>query len=868
MQESTLPSPPLQSLQSEVAAAAEAAFTRDNANQARRRKRIYPVIAVATVVLLLVFAAGFVAGLITGRHRATTGSTSSSTATTCDCRSIHSTLQPKPPSQSPAAPPNRDCNTGADGVVQDDGGIGDDRIHIPFRESNSTSCDDIQNAMRSIVRALGSFFIEEVCLLLREGNTSVFTDDAVIWEEDGNTSMPTLRNLNVAMKRGIGQRQLISATRREQSQSSGGGGGGGGGSRSNSNWGGHRGIQVANMVQTDGDLVYMVYEAQVVVLRSDTASIVQRINTLLQTPFSNIAGLLLLDANLVVITQEYGANGDDSYRYVSFSPSSTTILVYERSHMTPVTRDNLQGRYIGAHAVGNSVYVSTSDQFPSIDELYSQLYFSPAYIQSLTNTTVNESSYRKTAQEQLELLVEPLALRFTQDLDCTGFLRLPFLNTTAAAIDAPSTMTWIGAFDMASPLFPKTVTSLLLPDSYLQVFQSEEMLILAYEETRCTDILSCAEPRSRLIALQLINGTVAFSSSGTVPGTVRSSSHLDHFKKGEKAFIRIATTTYGDIAGYDDDAWPTVGLLSILEVDGSNNMTLVGQLSGLGKSDDAMISVLFGRDRVLAVTCSEMESPNSTLYTIGTWDPYNPILIGNELELMGYHWHLVALEDDLILSVSAPHSDLPNEALVSEPFRLALSQTFNMSQTTRLIQQWDAVDSAAANASVHLNRTRSSSDVTGTVQVAHEIDENIASYQFDSDSNTLIIPVRTVVTTFVSCDPPYAGNVQTSVDEYGNSTCSIEQLTFDGFWLFKINATGGGILDHFVVDHGSPELQRTGCDLGAPTEYDAYSLVFNGDAMTLSRGIVQSYDLLTKEKTPNTPLILDPACEPLAEGEP
>lgn len=593
-------------------------------------------------------------------------------------------------------------------------------------------------------------------------------------------------------------------------------------------------VQEGDFVQRHGDRVFVVYGFELIVLLHDgeTMSVVTR--TAIPSMDSpddtadsgrscsdTVADMLLVgeDSLLVFSTRTCYPGEDDSVN--SLFQYNTTVFFYNTKDMTQRGSETLPGVYDSSIAVGTNVHVVTSSYIEMADLTQ---YLDVSYIQSLSNATIDEASYRDKALKMLETQLDSYVEKVINSLDCTGYHKLDFWNvkgngTDLDSVSFMSAFVSISTFAVSSVPLAKKTTSVMLPKRDWIMHATDDFMILAVESAyynSLTFVETAPIPQTYLVAFALQDASATALTIGTVSGTVQSSFSMDLIQKNDVDFIRVATTSHppqvwdenGGCIPNDREMESQVTVLQI--VDGTAvTMPVVGQLERL--TGDIISFARFNGDRAIVMSNNETAG---VFHTIDVSDSANPIAVAH-IEVAGFCSYIHEISKTLFLGIGHQSNDVEEQ-----PPSLQLS-LFDASDFTqpRLVQQWQGVN---------FNNETFSSSLSSVAMY------DIKAFRYLEETNTLILPtrLRSVVLTDSSEDA--------SSDSY------------DGFLVFHIDPVLG-MQEKFAIKHATGDYLTDGC-------YGIHhlrprSLVFTNNstnrtiAITIKGHSIQSHDLLTTFET-------------------
>ncbi len=426
------------------------------------------------------------------------------------------------------------------------------------------------------------------------------------------------------------------------------------------------GVDEADIVETDGNFLYVFSDNELVILDAFPADELQVAS---RVPISGQPlALFLRGDRLTVVSrlnQEYWIDGP-----VPMEPVMGTALMadmaiwpgpYERSEpriqitVLDVTdreapqivqETELEGLYIDSRAVGDLVYVITSDRF-ELPQPRSHLVDGtgviPGAIENADGTLPAEDWRAMPHQYVYETQEEYLAWIEGQVLE----LALPDYSSYGADGELVDAGPVTAPTDIYRPLRPEDNTLLSVvvfdvsedtpgPASSTSVTTNHSANIYASAESLYVwgpDWFSGESSTSILkFDLQSESGNVEPVAAGSVPGRVLNQFSVDEYN----GHLRVATTSnWGSRATNN---------IFVLEQDGSR-LTTVGRLEDLAPGEQ-IYSARFMQDRAFVVTFRRVDP----LFAIDLSDPTNPTVTG-ELKIPGFSNYLQAIDGEHLIGI-------------------------------------------------------------------------------------------------------------------------------------------------------------------------------------------------------------------------
>jgi Beta propeller domain len=607
---------------------------------------------------------------------------------------------------------------------------------------------------------------------------------------------------------------------------------------------GQNGCKTADMTKSNGVDVFMVYGSEIVVVTVGTMEVKSR--TLLPLDSYNVSsstasltttcaighvkGMLLVGENLVVFTEEtcntwdYDDGNEEGYFYPAYSPFHTKVFIYDSADMSLRTTESLAGEYVSSHAVGTNVYVTSNTYIDTSWYLTEGL--DASSLQSLTNETLDESSYRTKALVQLEANLDLFVEHASAKFDCTVLKNLTHLQIGDGTTILSNSLLTFSSFTMSSTAFIKTSASMLLPIPDITYNTnvgclSNDAFALLYEREVFSDLSNSTaliETESFINAFPFEGPTVEASRIAIVPGVVQM---WDHVNKNDKAYVRVSWSSLKytiDVSGEILTDGPSQ--VTVFEMmDGNNGvMPVVGEWTGLGASGGG---ILYQGGLI----SSAAYNLSWTFCTVNMSDPTCPVKAG-ELVLPGEPSFLEMIGENLVLGFRESSDE---QDIVVMP----LFDVSSFSQPSQVSQ-------------IEYNTT-GTTDISPTVFSTTSFSTPV---RYQEDSNTLLIPVD--LQFFQTQEEPCESSIidyskapsrdkSTLSPGVSSSTPSGRVCWNDygtpvvGFYVYKIDEMDG-ISEYFTINH---TVVNPGCSL--QTHY----LVINGSVITMKGRTVQRHDLLT-----------------------
>ena len=553
---------------------------------------------------------------------------------------------------------------------------------------------------------------------------------------------------------------------------------------------------------------------------------------------SSVAALLLSGDRLVAIASGhcyfYGPYDDLIGETMLSDSTSTTVFVYDVSSVptdgvSPLPllgMKTVQGYYKAARSIQDAVHIVTTSYVDTYRPFTRNL---DRYNSAIYNDDLLENEYRTRAHELAsdwlgnftDALLDDIKA-VTNDDTCASVFRVATLQssdngdadaqqlefTGNGIIDSLSLITSFNMSADVSTNFKVNSTATLLPTAAWTVYSSQERLVLAANGWNENANGEWRE-ETFLLAYGLYGASSTAQSYGHAPGRVLNQFSIDHNQKAGVDYVRIATTTSEEwgLVSENPREWGQVteseSHVTVLRLpsdgDQERNMTVVGQVSGIGRTE-RIYSVRFLGDRGFVVTFRQVDP----FYTLDLSEPTNPRVVG-ELKIPGFSNYLHPVGNDLILGVG---QDADNTGRV-QGLQISLFNVSNFSDPQRIHN--------------YVAETSNSAYSNSEAQYDHR------AFRYLEETKVLILPVQIY---------SYHPDVE----------------SFDGFYVYEVDQVTG-IFPRFSIEHANNDQIRNGC-WSRSGYLAARSLVFSGDVMTLKGHTILSHDLQTN-LTNGPPVNLD-----------
>ena len=625
------------------------------------------------------------------------------------------------------------------------------------------------------------------------------------------------------------------------------------------------GVEEGDLVQSNGEQVFVVYGSEIIVLATDTVNVTSRTKIPSKSDecsFGYIPSILLIDDRLVVVATSYCsqavATDNTATSDIAYGGQDTSdVYIYDIEDMSLIETVNLAGSFISARAVDGNVHIVTTKLLDS----YALTQYLEPWRLDIYDVNSTKEEYRTKAQEQLQKHLPEFITTITQGLDCTSLQKLTLFQNSDADLTFSTimdTITTVTSFNAQSDSISTSATSLMLPSAGYTVYASGEYLILAVQGYWESEAVT---QQTYLISFKFDGPSTNVTSLGTVPGYILNQFSIDLANQNGENYLRVASTTVAQWTDVNDiwiESVNSTSQVTVLKMDDeASSMPVVGTVSNLGKNGETIYSVRFMGDRGF-VTTFETTDP---FYTLDLGDPNNPFKVG-ELEIPGFSSYLHPIGNSLILGVGQA-TDSNGTAL---GVQISLFDVSSFSNPIR-IQNFSETGNSSSSATSY-----------------SEVEYDFKAFRFLNDSQLLIIPLT--VYNLSPCNytiyenPENNGNSTEGSDGGSSSSEAIDDTIviddaividpipgecyettngYDGFRVYDIATSG--IKSYLSIEHDIADWTES-CWSGAllPTR----SLVFDGDLMTLKSHTILSHDLSTSASSA-TPINLDnqnTVCEP------
>lgn len=604
------------------------------------------------------------------------------------------------------------------------------------------------------------------------------------------------------------------------------GGGSGGGENSFGTNNQVDGVEEADLIKSDGEVVYAAYGDKVVIWNANTG--VELSRTTLPTEDGNgrISSLLIHEKRLVAISSLPSYMRPFDGNRILNGYHSTSIFTYDissiptdKSPLPLLARKDLQGSYQTARSIDNVAHIVTNSYVTTWDHLD---YIISPWLKQYDG--MDENEYRQAAYDNVLPAITKFSRKLTEEIlyshgidydvasedDCAQIAKVASMlhqnQNKMSSNGIPSFTTegvlnnyvQVHSIDIQENFTNETITTshsgVFLPTaSYTSsIYSSETKLIISGNAYREDPSSNQWKERTVLFAFDLSSGKAVADSVGEVPGSVLNQFSMDHHKydnDGED-YIRVATTTWAQF-GIVDDTWTqteeSTNQVTILKLPSkestSTDMEVVGVVDGMGIGE-RIYAARFIEKEAFVVTFRQIDP----FYTLDLSDPSNPAVVG-ELKIPGFSNYLHPVSDTLILALGQDADDMGR----TQGLQIAMfdvSDLSNPKQTHKYVEEGF-----------------SSSDA----QFDHK------AFRYLPMSKLLIVPM----------------------------TIYASENDFDGFVVYDVDENKDEFSESFTISH---KEDVSTFDCWDDSDLPSRSLVFDGKVTTTKRHTAMSHDLTTFEK--------------------
>ncbi|MGJ7922353.1 beta-propeller domain-containing protein [Neobacillus sp. LXY-4] len=388
-----------------------------------------------------------------------------------------------------------------------------------------------------------------------------------------------------------------------------------------------QGVDEADIVKTDGNLIYMASSNKVEVIKAVPAQEMQRLATIsYDEAFSPLQLFLHKDQLLVIGSsyQHYDQQLNQSAATIKIAPmyQSTKAIVYNvknPSKPEKVREISLEGAYVSSRKIDGLVYLVTN-HYPDfwILEKNKDIDIRPKYSDSAVSSETKLVNYKE--------------IQYFPD-------------------SKESNYTMIAAFDLEQPNQEAKITTYLGSGS--QLYMSKKNLYLAvpnqFIQPLAADISEMTAPDTNIYKFSVNGLEVNFHSSTEIEGTILNQFSMDE----HEGYFRLVTTK-----GFPwDSRQPSTNQLFIFD----ENLKQVGELKELAKGEK-IYSARFLGDRIYMVTFKQTDP----LFVIDASEPSQPKVLG-ELKIPGFSNYLHPYDENHIIGFGQDTKVIDEKGANGEP---------------------------------------------------------------------------------------------------------------------------------------------------------------------------------------------------------
>ncbi len=413
------------------------------------------------------------------------------------------------------------------------------------------------------------------------------------------------------------------------------------------------GVDEPDLVETDGDFIYLVQRGQLTIVDSWPAADTATVSTLAldSNPWS-----MFLDGDRIVT---FGWAGDvfptDEDWRSSGSTRVSFIDVSDRANPVLLRTLDLDGWMADARRIGDDVYVVLDTWMGMPWELWDMAWSEDLELPEVDWEAPEDE--REAAREEAREILRPLVEEFAQDIDPTELLprQLDSLDGAITPLmdctdiykprdNGDVSLLSVVHFDMHADE-PASATG-LLSDGWT-VYASLDNLYVARSSWWWWWGFGDLDLTTHIHKFQLAGGETDYVASGEVPGWM-----LNQFSMSEyDGYLRVATTDRDWWWGTPvDDEVEAANNIFVMEQRGAD-LDLVGEVRGIAPGEQIQAARFLG-PRGFLVTFLRIDP----LFTLDLSDPYNPAILG-ELEVPGFSSYLHPFEEDHLLATGMDGTD-------------------------------------------------------------------------------------------------------------------------------------------------------------------------------------------------------------------
>jgi len=603
------------------------------------------------------------------------------------------------------------------------------------------------------------------------------------------------------------------------------------------------GVDEADVVKSDGENVYLAYGNELVVVSIDgdilsrtpmpqvdysfpvigywsPDSVLQEVEAdigatttfsarssskpLYYSPTQNIRSLLWDNGRLAVIVEGY----QYSSSLIFLSGGMTAVLLYDVNSdgtLTLVDKKTIRGQFRDARSINNQAHiVTTSSINSSLFSSYLRAWMFPQ--------DISDEEYKKRAFALAKGLAPQFAKQVVAELlgsthdgsvddySCSQIIRMSLMRNGVSSDETPDLTAGNGilnsyvqttSFDMQNKFsLTESVSGAFLPTSWVNVYSSKDMLVMAAQGWKRTDDW---KEYTYLMGFDVSDGVARPAAIGEVPGYLLNQYSLDYYN----GHLRAATTL-GASWGYVDGEWTrkteSQNQMTVLERSG-NKLVPVGQVPNFA-TGERIYSVRFMQDKAFVVTFKQVDP----FFTFDLSDPTQPIQVG-ELKIRGFSNYLHPTQD--------------------ENFILAVGQDANETTGMPMGLQISLFDTTEFASPELAHKFVLQAGKNGGSSSAAQYDPK--AFRYLESVNKLILPVS-----------KFSYNAEA-------------EDSFDGFRIYNIDELEG-ITKVGEVIHADADLMSGACFSWA--YIPSRSMVFNGNLLTMKgHTIIMTQNVLSPDNT-------------------
>jgi uncharacterized secreted protein with C-terminal beta-propeller domain len=456
------------------------------------------------------------------------------------------------------------------------------------------------------------------------------------------------------------------------------------------------GVDEADLVETDGNYLYIISGHDLVIVKAGAAGdlqIASRVH-LDETP----SGMYLSGDRLALVSSDSSQSSGgvivaqplmlvaNNFPFGGWEPSlpTTTVTVFDvsdRAAPAVVQKTQLDGQLVGSRVVDGELRLVLANQFglpaPISHSLSGPMPVGPGwnpqplpmlprlqlgdnagltldgatgvvtgvqttlwwpYQPSTTYVYETQAEYLARVGDQLLAAIQPRVRSIASDGTVVSETPL-FDPTQLYQPDSPldRCVTTIATFDLASNSVGPTSTGSVLTGSPAQVYATLDSVYLFAARSPDAGTSTWGFPAAAAttvwkFAIDSQTHAVSLAATGEFSGTVTSQFNADE----QDGYLRVVST---------DGAWSGGGQDVFVLQQFGNDLRVVGSLTGIA-TGEALHSVRFEGNRVFICTFRNFDP----LFAVDLTDPTNPQMLG-ELQIPGYSDYLQPIDANHLLAV-------------------------------------------------------------------------------------------------------------------------------------------------------------------------------------------------------------------------